>query len=173
MTPRMKKIASTVTIGAALLAGAAGIAAASGDGSSGTSGVPATTADVPEPGDVPDAPGEVEADHDQEAGAESDDESGDHDQLAAASSITVDDSAERSESEEGALLASLATVTAQEAQAAALEVSPGTVNSIELENIDGSVVYTVEIRTASGEVDVSIDAGNADVLARETEDQAD
>ena len=71
------------------------------------------------------------------------------------------DKAEGAESER---LKSLARITPEQASAAALAKVPGTVKKVELENEDGNVVYGVEIKTANGESDVKIDAGDGRVL---------
>ena len=71
------------------------------------------------------------------------------------------DKAEGAESER---LKSLARITPEQASAAALAQVPGTVKKVELENEDGNVVYGVEIKTADGERDVKVDAGNGRVL---------
>jgi len=54
--------------------------------------------------------------------------------------------------------------TPEQASAAALAQVPGTVKKVELENEDGNVVYGVEIKTANGESDVKVDAGDGRVL---------
>lgn len=67
-------------------------------------------------------------------------------------------------------LAKLATVTGQEAAKAATDLVPGTVSSIELDDEDGFVVWEVDITQADGTtVEVLVDAGNASILAQETD----
>ena len=73
----------------------------------------------------------------------------------------AEDKAEGAESER---LKSLARITPEQAQAAALAQVPGTVKKVELENEDGNVVYGVEIKTANGKSDVKVDAGDGRVL---------
>jgi uncharacterized membrane protein YkoI len=73
----------------------------------------------------------------------------------------AEDKAESAESER---LKSLARITPEQASAAALAQVPGTVMKVELENEDGNVVYGVEIKTAEGESDVKVDAGDGRVL---------
>jgi uncharacterized membrane protein YkoI len=73
----------------------------------------------------------------------------------------AEDKAEGAESER---LKSLARITPEQASAAALAQVPGTVKKVELENDDGNVVYGVEIKTANGESDVKVDAGDGRVL---------
>ena len=71
------------------------------------------------------------------------------------------------EAQESAKLASLAKITPDEAKAAALKVVPGTVTKVSLDNENGYLVYSVEIKTNTGLVDVKVDAGNGAVLAQE------
>ena len=80
-----------------------------------------------------------------------------------------------SEDDEAKALEGLATISAADAEAAALAAVPGgTVNESALENENGSVVYEVEMTDANGAtVEVIIDAGNGDVLAQETDDETD
>ena len=76
---------------------------------------------------------------------------------------------EEDDAAEAARLEGLATVTPDEAEAAALAAQPGTASQVELESEDGNVVYDVEITTSTGTVDLTIDAGNAKVLQTEKE----
>jgi len=71
---------------------------------------------------------------------------------------------DKAEGVESERLKSLARITPEQASAAALAKVPGTVKKVELENEDGNVVYGVEIKTANGESDVKIDAGDGRVL---------
>lgn len=72
---------------------------------------------------------------------------------------------------ENAKLDGLATITADEASAAATSATGGTAGEVELENENGNVVYGVEITQPDGtKLDVKIDAGNASVLAKEADD---
>ncbi|HYR77406.1 MAG TPA: PepSY domain-containing protein [Pyrinomonadaceae bacterium] len=73
----------------------------------------------------------------------------------------AEDKAEGAESER---LKNLARITPEQASAAALAQVPGTVKKVELENEDGNVVYGVEIKTADGQSDVKVDAGDGRVL---------
>jgi uncharacterized membrane protein YkoI len=96
-----------------------------------------------------------------------------HDDAKVTSSITVDDSQEVDDATEAAQLKQLATVTADEASAAAASSVGGTAGKVELENEDGNVVYSVEVTDAAGTLhDVVVDAGNAKILANEV-DQPD
>ena len=86
------------------------------------------------------------------------------------SSIRVDDAQYKglSEAEEAAALAGLATVTLEQAKAAALEANPGaTVVKMELGNENGALVYEVELDNG---LDVKVDAGNGTILHTEQED---
>ncbi|MCU1496294.1 MAG: hypothetical protein JWM47_247 [Acidimicrobiales bacterium] len=71
---------------------------------------------------------------------------------------------------EAARLEKLATVTPDEAKAAALAAQPGKAGKVELGSENGNVVYDVEVATSKGTVDVKIDAGNAKVLQTEKDD---
>src|SRR5882672_10851228 len=71
---------------------------------------------------------------------------------------------DRAEGAESGRLKSLARITPEQASAAALAQVPGTVKKVELENENGNVVYGVEIKTADGESDVKVDAGDGRVL---------
>jgi uncharacterized membrane protein YkoI len=91
------------------------------------------------------------------------------------SSITVPEQ-EDDEQAEAAKLAPFAKIDANQATAAALAKVPGTVMRTALDNENGNLVYSVEIRLASNEVrDVKVDAGNGAVLQADAggEDQAD
>ncbi len=68
------------------------------------------------------------------------------------------------EQAESAKLASLARITKEQARAAAVAQVPGTVTAVELENEDGNLVYSVEVKTSAGDQDVKVDAGNGKVL---------
>ena len=84
---------------------------------------------------------------------------------AFAASIVIPEDESLSEADEAALLASLATVTPDEATAAALAETPGVVSSVQLDLEEGAVVYSVLVTNEAGEtVDVKVDAGNATVL---------
>jgi uncharacterized membrane protein YkoI len=72
----------------------------------------------------------------------------------------------KGESGEAAMLASQAKIDATQAASAALGQVPGSVLKIALDNENGNLVYSVEIKTTSNEVkDVKVDAGNGKVLA--------
>jgi uncharacterized membrane protein YkoI len=81
-----------------------------------------------------------------------------------AGSITVDQSTTdgMSETDEATALASMATMTVDQAKAAALAANPGTtVIKAELDNENGVLVYSVELSSGS---DVKVDAGNGTIL---------
>lgn len=112
--------------------------------------------------------------HENEADDATENDTGTNDETPEyTSSVTTADAGDTSvtgdESGESTALAPLATVTADDASAAALASQPGTVIKVELENENGNVVYGVEIDTGSGTVDVKVDAGNATVLATEAD----
>jgi len=78
--------------------------------------------------------------------------------------IRVDDAQYEgmSEADEAAALAGLATITPEQAKAAALEANPGaTVVKVELDDENGALVYSVEL---SNGLDVKVDAGSGAVL---------
>lgn len=78
------------------------------------------------------------------------------------------------EAAEGRALQGLATVTPDEARAAALKAVPGTADEVELDNENGFVVYSVEVTGADGTVtDVKVDAGDGTVLAQETGEESE
>jgi uncharacterized membrane protein YkoI len=75
------------------------------------------------------------------------------------------------EQAEAAQYQKLARITAGQARSAALASVPGTATSVELENEDGNLVYGVTVKTAGGEKDVKVDAGNGKVLQVEQDEQ--
>ncbi len=76
-----------------------------------------------------------------------------------------------SEQEEAKALAGLAKITADQAKEAALAQFPGAaVTKTELENENGSVVYSVALTDKSGKAqDLKVDAGDGKVLATEAD----
>jgi uncharacterized membrane protein YkoI len=75
---------------------------------------------------------------------------------------------------EAAQLASLAKIDATQATSAALAQVPGAVLKVALDNENGNLVYSVEIKTASNEIkDVKVDAGNGQVLHMDAEPQGE
>lgn len=87
-------------------------------------------------------------------------------------SITVPDNQEyASDAQEAKALQSKAKITADQAKSAALgKFSGATINKVELENENGSLVYSVELTdTAHKSQDVKVDAGNAKILSVEAD----
>ncbi|MEP7082961.1 MAG: PepSY domain-containing protein [Chloroflexota bacterium] len=83
----------------------------------------------------------------------------------------LDDEDQEDEAAEAEALAGLATVSEADARAAALSAVPGEVVQTELDNENGFLVWSVEVRDAAGAVtDVKIDAGNGAVLGTEADD---
>lgn len=71
---------------------------------------------------------------------------------------------------ESAALAKVATVTEQEASKVATDASPGRLDTIQLEEEDGFVVWEADITRDDGTVvEVLIDAGDARILAQKTD----
>jgi len=92
------------------------------------------------------------------------------------SSIQVKDQNRKEQGErheergEAAQLASLAKIDVSQASSAALAQVPGTVLKVALDNENGNLVYSVEIKTGSNEIkDVKVDAGNGQVLHMDAE----
>ena len=152
MTSRLKKAGVSAVVGLGLLGGAAAISAAA-TGGSGSAAAPATTDAADTANDTADANDAADANGDQG------DSNGQDEPPAYTSSITAPVVQGVNEGDEAAALAALATVTPDEASAAATAAVSGTVNKVDLENENGSVVYSVEIQTATGTVDVVIDVG--------------
>jgi len=83
-------------------------------------------------------------------------------------SIKVTDSNAKDEGSESQALAGLAKISAADAEKAALAKVSGTVIKTSLDNENGYLVYSVEVKDAQGKVfDVKVDAGNGTVLATE------
>lgn len=72
------------------------------------------------------------------------------------------------EQSEAASLQKLAKITPDAAKAAALKAVPGQVTGVALDNENGNLVYSVNIKTATGTVDVKVDAGSGRVLAQDS-----
>lgn len=81
------------------------------------------------------------------------------------------DANEPSKGEDGAdaALQALAKITPDQAKTAALAAVPGTVVKVDLDNENGNVVYSVEVKTANGATEVKVDAGDGKVLAQDTQ----
>jgi uncharacterized membrane protein YkoI len=87
--------------------------------------------------------------------------------------LAGEEAEDRAEGAESERLKSLARITPEQARDAALAQVPGTAKKVELENEDGNVVYGVEIKTARGESDVKVDAGDGRVLHVEHDGEGD
>lgn len=73
------------------------------------------------------------------------------------------------ESGEAGQLATQAKIDAAQAMTAATTKVPGTVLQVSLDNENGNLIYSVEVKTASNEIiDVKVDAGNGSVLGQDT-----
>jgi hypothetical protein len=160
LSQRKAKLAAAGVLAAIAVGGGASIAAAAGaaaapppvadqqptDGeqAGGPDGGPGSQEEDPAiTGSVP-APGEAEQPDGQETG--------------------------QSDTQEQAALQQLATVTQQQAEQAALAAVPGTVQQTDLDAENGSVVYSVEVRSADGTVtEVVVDAGTGQPLAQQTD----
>ncbi len=78
------------------------------------------------------------------------------------------------ETEEATLLEGLATISADEASEAATAAVPGEVAKVELDDENGSVVYSVEIVDSTGaQIDVKVDAGDGTVLDQQADDESE
>ena len=77
------------------------------------------------------------------------------------------------EATESSSLQLLAKINADNAKAAALKAVPGTAKEVSLDNENENVVYSVEVQTAKGTVDVKVDAGNGQVLSQDSEEDND
>jgi uncharacterized membrane protein YkoI len=75
------------------------------------------------------------------------------------------------EQAEAARYQKLARITADQARSAALAKVPGTSTRVELENEEGNLVYSVKVKTTAGKSEVTIDAGNGNVLQVEQHKQ--
>ncbi len=70
-------------------------------------------------------------------------------------------------------LARYAKVTQQQAEAAALAVMPGQAVKTKLDDEDGYLVWQIDVKHARGTTEIAVDAGNAKVLAAESEENDD
>jgi uncharacterized membrane protein YkoI len=86
------------------------------------------------------------------------------------SSVRAPEQDGQNEADEDSALQALATISPDQARQAALAAVPGTAGKVALENENGNVVYSVEITANGITTDVKIDAGNGDVLAKDTSD---
>ncbi len=67
-------------------------------------------------------------------------------------------------------LTSLATLTPEQAKAAAEKVVGGAATSAEIDEEDGFVVYEVDVTTSASQLEVTVDAGSGAILAQEVDD---
>src|SRR5688572_21533190 len=96
------------------------------------------------------------------------------DEAPVGGSVAVTEDESLSEAEEDAAYRALATVTEEEAKAAATAAVAGEVGEVDLDDEGGSLVYEVEVRAADGtETDVLVDAGDGTVLLTEAEAEAE
>ncbi|NJF24669.1 peptidase M4 [Thermococcus sp. Bubb.Bath] len=79
-------------------------------------------------------------------------------------SIKIAQNSNLSEDQEAKALQKLAKITPEQAKSAALTKVNGTVVKVSLEDENGYLVYSVEVKTSSGINDVKVDAGNGKVL---------
>ena len=94
---------------------------------------------------------------------------------AGTASMPVDEATlPQDEAAEADALAALATVSQADAESAALGAVNGEIVQAELDNENGFVVWSIEVRDGAGTVhDVKIDAGNGQVLGTQAdEDEA-
>ena len=99
---------------------------------------------------------------------------GGHDETAIVGSVAAPaEVAGQDQAAEDAALKALATTTPEQAAAAAIAAVPGTAGTPELRSESGFVIYSVVVTTASGDVTVEIDAGNAKVLGQENHGAGD
>ena len=88
--------------------------------------------------------------------------------------VEVDDeeNEEKDDAQNQAELAKQAKITEDEAINAALEKVPGTVNKVELEDENGTIVYEIEVLSTDGtEQEVKVDAQTSDVIKVEANDE--
>ena len=86
--------------------------------------------------------------------------------------VEADDDENEEDAQNQAELAKQAKITEDEAINAALEKVPGTVNEIELEVENGTVVYEIEVLSTDGtEQEVKVDAQTGEVLKVEADDE--
>jgi uncharacterized membrane protein YkoI len=114
--------------------------------------------------DAAETPATVEPSTSNDA-TESDNQTSDVQEPSYESSITAPQDEGLSEADQAAALEALATITPAQARDAALAAVPGTAGSVELDNENGAVVYSVEITDSSGSIiDVKVDAGDGTIL---------
>lgn len=82
-------------------------------------------------------------------------------------SVQVAETNRTNEATEAASLQASAKITPDQAKQAALAAVPGTASKVDLDNENGSAVYSVEITANGTTTDVKVDAGNGKVLSRD------
>ncbi len=165
----------------ALLIGGVSVAMANNHGT--PTDLPAVNAEEPaggsdtdtvEDGDQTGADSEAAEDAEAAEGTEADEAGPDEQEpnYAGVATIAVDESTmPEDEAAEAAALSSLATISQADAEAAALAAVSGEIVQAELDNENGFVVWSIEVRDAAGTIhDVKIDAGDAAVLGTEAGD---
>lgn len=197
-TPKSKKLLLSILAGVGITAGAAGIAGAVTTPSPSTPSVTvgaSTTASTeaanandpngqnetvdatevagaPEAADATEVAGAPEvADGTEGAGApEAADPAGaDANEPKVAGSVAAPAEVKgATETDQAASLAPLAKITAADAVKAANAAVAGTASPAVLEDENGNVVFAVTIKTATGSVDVKVDAGNGKILSQDS-----
>ncbi|MEV8360071.1 PepSY domain-containing protein [Microbacterium sp. NPDC076895] len=164
MKTTVKRAIATGTLVTALALGGTGVAVATTGGAATPADSTSSEQDPSYVGTIP-APNDGTADEAEGAeGAE-----GTEGPEGAEGAEGADDSA--ADAAESTALEGLATVTPEEATAAALKAVPGTAATAQLENENGFVVYGIEVTAADGTViDVKVDAGDGSVLAQDAAD---
>ncbi|HHW19042.1 MAG TPA: peptidase [Firmicutes bacterium] len=81
---------------------------------------------------------------------------------------TAEENSQDNEAAESSSLRLLAKISPEQASASALQAVPGKVIKVSLDNENGNLVYSVEIKTLTGVVDVKVDAGNGKVLSQDS-----
>ncbi len=155
---------------AALALGVGGLARAQRAGTQSKTDQQSDTTRAPYRSSIQVANDEADEAEENEAG-ENENEQNENEQNEAQENAQDEGEGGAAEAGEAARFQSLARVTADQARAAAVAQVPGTVRTVELDNEDGNLVYSVEIATTAGERDVKVDAGNARVLHVEKDDQ--
>lgn len=169
MKPTIKREVAAGALIAGLALSGAGVAMAATNGATGPNGT--TTAAGDPAGAQVEASGQEQNEaQEHEAGTQEQDPSYTGSVIAPQDNGTEGQDTEPSEADEAKNLQSLATTTPEQARAAALAAVPGTAGAVELDNENGYVVYSVQVTGADGNtVDVKVDAGNATVLAQDTD----
>ena len=165
MNLNRRKLATAGVLAAIVVGGGASVAAAAGGGSA-----PAPTSTIDVTADSQQTDGETSDGRDGGPGSsgESTDPGYTGSVPAPADNVPDGQGTAADETQEGAALQSLATLTPSQAEQAALGAVPGTVAQTQLDNENGFVVYSVEITGADGTVtDVKVDAGNGTVLDKQ------